>query len=487
MYIRLYYILFGLLIALCQESRTQHFARGCILDSIAYEEIPLSTTQAPRQLRSFFDDLPPYASLKSFSQRPGNQDKFTTCTSWAVAYGLNILEGRMLRLSTDTRRKKDLFAPAYLHRKALNGGDSHCQYGIRIAQVLNIARTMGCVRFADLPRQNLCLDSDLPLSTETQAKGQIVLHSYARLWKYGDMGDQKVNPVKLSLSHGFPVVIAINAPASFHTMKSMWKPEPNEPISRDSHAICVIGYDDDHGGGGAFEIINSWGEDWGEKGYGWIRYEDFAKYVKEGYELRPVIRNEQVKLAAQIELELMKYDSNSQVDHPLEVQLISAAGDQLTVYEVLKPLVDGDRFRIHISNMSPAFINAFWGGIEMETQSLLALKSKYNPNFPSLSPEIYIPEQSAILEWSRETGEEEYLLIILSENPLNDNADDLATLWTPKFKRQRFEELVESSIVKNKWMMKHHAEQIKFERKRISFECPISGIPIIPILIKFKP
>ena len=37
------------------------------------------------------------------------------------------------------------------------------------------------------------------------------------------------------------------------------------------HAMCVIGYDD-RKDGGAFEIMNSWGTDWGQNGYFMMPY-----------------------------------------------------------------------------------------------------------------------------------------------------------------------------------------------------------------------
>ena len=50
--------------------------------------------------------------------------------------------------------------------------------------------------------------------------------------------------------------------------------------------MCLIGYDDKKGGG-SFQIMNSWGADWGDKGFFWIKYEDFPLHVKECYALLP--------------------------------------------------------------------------------------------------------------------------------------------------------------------------------------------------------
>jgi C1A family cysteine protease len=53
------------------------------------------------------------------------------------------------------------------------------------------------------------------------------------------------------------------------------------------HAMCVIGYDD-RKEGGAFQIMNSWGNDWGVNGIGWVLYKDFKHFVREAYGLDPM-------------------------------------------------------------------------------------------------------------------------------------------------------------------------------------------------------
>jgi C1A family cysteine protease len=50
---------------------------------------------------------------------------------------------------------------------------------------------------------------------------------------------------------------------------------------------CVIGYDD-RKEGGAFQIMNSWGKDWGVNGIGWVLYKDFKHFVREAYGLDPM-------------------------------------------------------------------------------------------------------------------------------------------------------------------------------------------------------
>jgi hypothetical protein len=69
-------------------------------------------------------------------------------------------------------------------------------------------------------------------------------------------------------------------------------------------ALCVVGYDDDKYGG-AFEVMNSWGKDWGNNGFTWIRYDDFLAFVKYAYELYHMSADEMAtKLSGSVELKL---------------------------------------------------------------------------------------------------------------------------------------------------------------------------------------
>jgi C1A family cysteine protease len=53
-------------------------------------------------------------------------------------------------------------------------------------------------------------------------------------------------------------------------------PKPNESV-QGGHAVTIVGYDEQKGESGSFLIKNSWGTDWGERGYGWIPMTYFTK------------------------------------------------------------------------------------------------------------------------------------------------------------------------------------------------------------------
>ena len=49
-----------------------------------------------------------------------------------------------------------------------------------------------------------------------------------------------------------------------------------------AHAVLAIGYDDTKYGG-CIEIMNSWGDTWGNKGFLSVKYNDYAKFFVGGY------------------------------------------------------------------------------------------------------------------------------------------------------------------------------------------------------------
>ena len=50
------------------------------------------------------------------------------------------------------------------------------------------------------------------------------------------------------------------------------------------HAIVIVGFNDSLK---AFKFMNSWGTDWGNKGYGWISYRNVKNAVREAYIIKP--------------------------------------------------------------------------------------------------------------------------------------------------------------------------------------------------------
>jgi hypothetical protein len=54
----------------------------------------------------------------------------------------------------------------------------------------------------------------------------------------------------------------------------------SESATRGGHAMTVVGYDDARQ---AFRLVNSWGKQWGDRGFAWISYEAFNSNVRESY------------------------------------------------------------------------------------------------------------------------------------------------------------------------------------------------------------
>jgi hypothetical protein len=71
-----------------------------------------------------------------------------------------------------------------------------------------------------------------------------------------------------------PAAMGIRIDDGFRSPPGGIVPEPNgKPFG--GHAICVTGWDDARG---ALRIKNSWGYDWGDKGFAWLPYSHLDAY-----------------------------------------------------------------------------------------------------------------------------------------------------------------------------------------------------------------
>jgi C1A family cysteine protease len=91
---------------------------------------------------------------------------------------------------------------------------------------------------------------------------------------------QTIGQLKQTLINGFPVVFGFQVYPEFESDACaetglLKMPGPGEKCVG-CHAVLMVGYDDNKKVGqhtGAFTVRNSWGEDWGDKGYFYMAYE----------------------------------------------------------------------------------------------------------------------------------------------------------------------------------------------------------------------
>jgi hypothetical protein len=273
-----------------EPSAAQNTGKGLLLDEeyAAFEKVPLKPLKGElKSLSLGYEDrlgrgyLPSAASLKVFAPEVGNQANFGTCVGWASAYAARtIIEAKKMELHQTAEINKIAFSPGFLYQIAKKVPDDDCQQGIRLMDALDKMRVEGAAPLRDFP-----MDCGSYISDDVyQEARKYTIESYARLWSRQDGEEVRVRAVKQSIAEGKPVVCGLLAPPSLYAAKTQWLPAESPETVKEGHAVCIVGYDDAYLGG-AFEIMNSWGEDWGNGGFTWVTYHDFALYFKFAYEV----------------------------------------------------------------------------------------------------------------------------------------------------------------------------------------------------------
>ncbi len=217
-----------------------------------YEEIESETAQ--------INSLPTSVDLSSDFPSPGNQGSQNSCTSWAVAYAAKSgFETKERSWTVGTVNHN--FSPSYIYNQ-VNSGDT----GSSILENLTIVENEGVCPISYFPYN----ESDY--TTQPTAIQEAAASIYKGSTKHPVFG---LSDIKEKINDGRAVIISIYVYPDFDNLNATTNQiyDSTTGTSRGSHAIALIGYDNNKGTSGAFKILNSWGTDWGSNGYGWISYD----------------------------------------------------------------------------------------------------------------------------------------------------------------------------------------------------------------------
>ena len=245
------------------------YSQGLILDQEAYDA--LEKYDPSEEMGFASGSLPNSISYRAYTPLVNQQEGFS-CAGWAIGYGMLSTMQNIRMNSTDkdfnTARAMD---PYYTYGFQSNPEDS-CSMGSSMENAFLILQEFGC----KLKHKKPILKCNSPVDAnyvEDELTRPYSIDTFTPVL-------QTIENIKIEL--GKKNVIAIGAFVDTNLMNlqtSLWIPNYRAKISG-AHAMCIIGYDDSKFGG-AFEVMNSWGANWGDEGYCWIKYEDLLKWTDE--------------------------------------------------------------------------------------------------------------------------------------------------------------------------------------------------------------
>ena len=255
------------------------FSQGLLLDKSVQDKLQKWETKEEFGYAS--TPLPNAISYRKYAPEVIDQGEISTCVGWAVSYAqLSTQQNIDMGITASTHKIFRAMDPNFIYSFVKDLNDKWCENGVRIYDAMEVLLKFGCKPMIWNPWlscNSLETFSDFNLALAAKYK---VKECYTL-----DVNDDLVQTVKSALKVKLPVSIGVALTESFMngtTISSgLWKPKDTEK-NVGFHAMCVIGYDDTKFGG-AFEVMNSYGTNFGDNGFVWIKYSDFAKYVKEAY------------------------------------------------------------------------------------------------------------------------------------------------------------------------------------------------------------
>ena len=382
------------------ENIVSPFSTGGFLDEKKYDKAMVYTALADNKK----NPLPERVSLEQYAPRRLNQGRQGSCVGWSSAYAAQTIQyAKAYGVEPD----RVAFSPSYLYNQiALRG----CQ-GTYIHEAMKVMESRGTLPLQAFPYdESSC--SEKPNRAEQQEAYKYRIKGNNRLSEGANKYKTDLVAVKQHLAAGTPVVIGMQVGGTFMTAmrgREVWNPSRNDYNMRGfgGHAMCVIGYDD-YKSGGAFQIMNSWGPEWGKNGIGWVKYDDFYHFNKEAYGLHPMSDAD---------------EKNSNVFAAGFGVIDQATGRNITLerrgpnlFGTVRPVRPGDKFKIEFANTVECYTYLFGQETDGSSYVLFPYTKKHSPYCGVTGTRVFPRDKNLVPD---NIGNRDYFAVIVTKQPVD--------------------------------------------------------------------
>lgn len=458
---------------------------------------------------SFGTKLPPKIDLSMYAPSVINQDDSGVCVGMSTAYYMRtILEAISNNITDKGEIDKIAFSPSYMYNLLKGFNDPDCKKGAEIKKAFDALKFKGVATYAQQEFPNCSNNLSLSLNPESR------IVEYVRLFSLADGSENLDLITKKALSENTPVVVGFSLTESIGQLSingfwrnlwrkimaffgksvfediGLWNPQHSRNIG--GHAVCVVGYDDAKFGG-AFKVINSWGESFGEEGYFWIRYADYKKQVRNAFQAFLQVKKDKSKVVSAAEVSFIfsaRGIDNSNIKFILDEGGDSNSSDStqkqgnLKSYLLLDPQTSGTTYQFSAfidSSTNYTYFYILNGNSNKldETEKIYPFDASENAIL-SRNTRITLPlEDQPHFKLTPPTGIE-YVLFLFSDKPLNNMDEYIEKIRTKKGSfATRVTEAFGNELVP--------ASQIDYKTNKMGFEVKGGKTgDIIPILVSFK-
>ncbi|MCI4666524.1 MAG: C1 family peptidase [Bacteroidia bacterium] len=256
-------------------------AQGLKLDESAYNRVLLQPRLGNKNGTS---ESTLKVDLRPYCPPVQNQGKTATCTGWAVGYAALSIENAIRQGIEDDpdRLKSEAFSALFVYNQIKDQQIQGCSALSSIEAALKLLETKGNLKHNSFDRSGC---GKIPSNSELDEAKNWRINEFRRLFKLDSNPKGKIKAVRKSLARKHPVIVGMFIKKDFYTQFGQDIYYMGHGPVTEAHAMVVVGYDDGRGREGAFLLMNSWGESWGNKGFIWMEYEAFGELCTRAYEM----------------------------------------------------------------------------------------------------------------------------------------------------------------------------------------------------------